>query len=499
MDKLRTLIQTLTKEERRGFEGFVKRLQNRKDRKDLALFRLLSKPKELKTSHIIEKLYGDSEQKMAYHALRKRLMKDLSRFLVLQIQETDETANASAMGDLALAKHLHDRGAFPLAQHYLNKATHTAESEELFEVLTTIYQLQVEWWTPQSGQELKMLIEQWEKAKAMADEEARASMAYAEVREELWKVQQEGLPLSFEPIIKEILKKYQLAKAVSQRPKLKYLLLSIARTAVLVRKDYYSFAPYLIHQYEDTEFRATHRYYQLGMIYMIAHVLYRSRQFNGAQQYLDRLSELIGDESASYYEDFHPKFVLLQANNYTFLGQNAKAIRLLEEFLEKNERQLSIAQKCDGYLNLGFVYYQEKEYSKASKIMLHFQHSDFWYIQQMGKEWAFKKSLAEAMFQFDLNNADLAYERIERIEKQYASLLSKPKYQNAGAFLLLLKHFFTYPQSITKSSFIDRVEGYLEFLPAEEEDLQAMRFYAWLKSKMMNQDYYTTLLELARG
>jgi hypothetical protein len=40
------------------------------------------------------------------------------------------------------------------------------------------------------------------------------------------------------------------------------------------------------------------------------------------------------------------------------------------------------------------------------------------------------------------------------------------------------------------------VDNSLQFLPFEEEDLQAVSFYAWLKSKMTKKGYYETLLAL---
>jgi hypothetical protein len=50
---------------------------------------------------------------------------------------------------------------------------------------------------------------------------------------------------------------------------------------------------------------------------------------------------------------------------------------------------------------------------------------------------------------------------------------------------------------VTEKSFFEEVDTSFVFLPAKQEDLQSMGFYAWLKSKMMKRNYYEVLLELA--
>jgi hypothetical protein len=46
--------------------------------------------------------------------------------------------------------------------------------------------------------------------------------------------------------------------------------------------------------------------------------------------------------------------------------------------------------------------------------------------------------------------------------------------------------------------FKDKILDKLDFVPYEQEDIQAMAFYAWLKSKATQKDFYTTLLGLIR-
>jgi hypothetical protein len=42
------------------------------------------------------------------------------------------------------------------------------------------------------------------------------------------------------------------------------------------------------------------------------------------------------------------------------------------------------------------------------------------------------------------------------------------------------------------------VESSFEWVPFEQEDIQAVSFYAWLKSKMQRKNYYGILMELVK-
>lgn len=81
--------------------------------------------------------------------------------------------------------------------------------------------------------------------------------------------------------------------------------------------------------------------------------------------------------------------------------------------------------------------------------------------------------------------------------KNFQELLAQPVYANVHAFLQLLEQLFLQPDAATRRAFLQYVETALNFVPAEREDLQAMSYYAWLKSKMVSRPYYEVLLELA--
>jgi len=87
--------------------------------------------------------------------------------------------------------------------------------------------------------------------------------------------------------------------------------------------------------------------------------------------------------------------------------------------------------------------------------------------------------------------------KIRSIEKTFAPLLEKSR--NIRVYLQFVKELIGQPQIMTSATFHRKVEIHFKFLPVEQEDLQAMHFYAWLKAKWLKRGYYEVLLELVRA
>jgi hypothetical protein len=54
------------------------------------------------------------------------------------------------------------------------------------------------------------------------------------------------------------------------------------------------------------------------------------------------------------------------------------------------------------------------------------------------------------------------------------------------------------PLNFHKEDTQTKIDKYLTVVPEEKEDLQAMTFYAWLKAKILQRDYYEVLLETVK-
>jgi hypothetical protein len=503
MDDLKTTLEILTDEDRKELAIFIKRQKKKKNRKDLELYRLLIQPKNYKPEQLINILYPEAPNAVAYYALRKRLLKHLSDFILLKRMEEDITAASSVMGMLSLANYLFDARIDRLAWAYLRKAEKLATANEQYDLLNTVYNLQIEKADNEFAEPLKFIINKRNENKKIADENERANIANSIINQRLQEVRRQGSDLHFDKIIQEVLRTYDLSEAVSKRPPLLHKLMSITRSAILARKDFLSFEPYIISKYHDAEqrygFKKPHQYYKLSLLYMIAHVLYRNKKFGESMQYLKLLNEALNGEGKSHFPVFYPRYIFLMVANLVFVNQNNEAITLMEELLYKAKVNLSTKDQLTAQLGLSFNYFAQGAFTKANRVLMSIKRSDKWCEGKMGKEWVLKKNLGELILQYELGNEDLALNKIRSIERVFKDLLIEPTYKNVKQYLQLIKYMLNHPEILDKPEFIQQVESSLEFTSFESTDIQAMSFYAWLKAKMLKRPYYTVLFELANS
>lgn len=496
MDKLQAIIHCMDKDEQKAFIHFAQRLRQDKKRKDLKLFQLLAQDTSWKSQDLQHKLYSTSRA-AAYHALRKRLMDEVANFLVLRRWQRQDSAEAQAMGWLSLAQFLLENQQEKLAWEMLRKAENQAQKQEQFELLNSIYLLQLAQAESEFAPPLATILEAQEANKKLAMEEERATIAMSKVRRALVEVQVAGFEEGFEDKIKAMLSEYQLTDAVARRPKLFSQLMSMIRAAVKVQKDYHVFAPYLLGQYEfllsQGAFLPHHLPYQLELLYMIAHVLYRSKRFEHSTTYVQQAEELMAAGPISLRKQFRARFSLQKAANYAYQGELQQAIDLLENLLKQS---LDVKPFHNACISLSYYYFLKGEIKEALRISLKVRHADRWLIKKMGREWVLKKSTSEIILQYALGHEELAYNKLKATQRNFSDLMQLPMYANVSVYIKLLEDMIRFPEEVGSDAFLKKIEEKITFSPYEEEDLIAMSFYAWLKAKVLKRDFYEVLLEL---
>jgi hypothetical protein len=213
MDTLRSIVKTLKTQEIKDFRKFIHNQKKLEKRKDLELFDLLVK--EIPDQDLEINLYG-KPNKDAYHAVRKRLTGKLTDFIVLKRLEEDTTSSSSLMGLISLARYFFERRADELAWGYLKSAESKAMKAEQFDLLNTIYLLQIEHWHPEYADDIHDIIEKRSANKQLLDEDERATIASSLIKKELQKTVREGKDVDFEGITKLILSSYNLTNATNQ-------------------------------------------------------------------------------------------------------------------------------------------------------------------------------------------------------------------------------------------------------------------------------------------
>lgn len=497
MDKLQELINTLSEDDKREFRIFINRQKSKKQRKDLDLFELISE--QTPANEIQNKLYK-TPNKVAYHTLRKRLLKHLTDFIVLKQIDHDTTATSSIAGLISLATYLFKNQSDEFGWRTLIKAEKIALENEHYELLNNIYHLQIDASESDFAPDVKVIYKKWKANKELVDENEKANIAYNFIKKELNEVKLKGQDKDLEKLINTLLKKYGLNDLVYQRPQILYKVLDLTRRVMLSKKDFYSLEPYIIKTYEQlTEnhgFSKRDHFYKINILYMISHILYRNRKFEASNTYLKLMNVAMQEYNNSYFQQFYPKFVMLQAANYTYLNENKKSIATLSSIPDKELKKMSTENQLNIRMNLAVFYGNEMLFKNANQILQTFNHSDNWLEKKMGVEWVLKKNLVEIMLQYELGNIDIVLNRIRAFENNYAQLFKHPIYKRVSLFIKTIKTILDTPNIMQNKVFIEEVKETLVSKFSEQEDLQAMAFYAWLKAKMTNQNYYEVLLDI---
>ena len=515
MDDLRTTLLTLSADEKRDFGVFIQR-QRRKvtGRQDSRLYELLVQPKELTGPQLIAKLYPDDPNPVAYYALRKRLLRHLTDYLLLRQRQQDTTAAASVRGQLTLAQYLFEAGIPRLAWSTLRKAEKLARDNEQYEPLNAVYNLQIQHANSPHAEPLAEIIARRRINKKAADEEERANIADSLLRQRLREARKKGRAAApLDTMMHDILVEYDLQEAFARSPSLLCRLMSIARSAMLVRRDFASFAVYIERCYRLMErrhgFAPAQRGYQLRLLYMLAHALYRSRRFPESVKYLEQGRALLENAGARKLAEMMPRFTMLTAANLGFIRRNAEGIELLEKML-KETPGLPELEELTARLQLVFHYFAESQFAKANRALLRIGRTDHWLEEHLGLEWMLSKNMAEMFIQLEMGNEDLALSRLKAIERmlceQFPAVPATAEAEAVRAggpyyyvlrFLEMVRAIIDDPQSARHPAFGALIDDMPALFAVESSELQTMSFFAWLRARMQARPYYEVLLEVA--
>ncbi len=498
MDKLQEIINTLSEDDKREFRIFINRQKSKKERKDLDLFEYIGD--QLNPKEIQKKLYK-TPNKVAYHTLRKRLLKHLTDFIVLKQIDADTTAASSISGLLTLASYLLNNQSNELAWRFLIKAEQTAIENEQYELLNNIYQLQIDSCANEFAPDINDIYSKWKKNKAFVNENERVNIAYNFIKIELNEVILKGKDKNVNELVADLLAKHGLNDTVFKRPEILYKVLDLTRKVMFSKKDFYKFEPYIIKMYQELiakhGFSKKNHYYKIHILYMIAHILYRNRKFDESNHYLNQMHESMLAYNKPFYKQFYPKHIMLSAANFSFLNQNDKSIDLLENIKTQTFNKLTLEDQLNIKINLSIYLGYANAFKKCNYILQTLNHSENWLTKKMGIEWVLKKNMIEIMIQYELENHEIALNKIRSFERNFSELFNHPLYTRSNQFIQTVKAIIIDPHLLKNKAFVEKVKSTLVKIPSEQEDLQAMSYYAWLKAKMTTKDPYSVLLDIA--
>jgi hypothetical protein len=206
------------------------------------------------------------------------------------------------------------------------------------------------------------------------------------------------------------------------------------------------------------------------------------------------MENLMIEKKKKHFNTFKLKYNLLLGLNLNYTNKQLQAIETLAPISDLNHQDIEILFNIK--LSLITFYFQQQNYKRAHTQFSKLYHTDQWYIKKVGIEWVIKKNLIEILLHIELKNIDLVESRIASFKRSYFKYLKKNKQDRVITYLLIIETFYKTPEKTLETKFKSHIETSFEWIGPIKEDIFVISFYAWLKSKLDNEDLYLTTLDL---
>ncbi len=496
MGKLKELLLTFNDDEITDLRAFINRYGVKEDRLDYQLIDLLRSGKEYSGEEMVVSLYQDPKKKAAYHTLRKRLFRNVSDFVTLRTVEEDHTASGPLMSMILLVKYLVENDCHELAWKHLDKAQSVAEESDQFSLLHDIYLLKLEYAKLNPNYNIEEIFERVEVNKKYRDEEERFQMAFSAVQISL-REHKKNMHFELEHIMQENFDRFDLHDILESRPKFIYKLIEMVRSAKMTTKGFLDFEPFVEGHYRNIKengFKEKDLEYQSGILYILVHTKFRNKKFNECKEFCEDLHALLYKMPKALKKKFHLKLTLVQAAVYAYTDKVDEAIECLDSILESNDYKKNEEAIMTALVNKSIYLLFQGKTKDANKIHAQFPFTDKQVEKKMGKEWALKKSLIVVIYQFEMENYELVISLIRNFQRNYSDLLKLDIYKRVKNFSFVIRDLASHSHQLGDKANWESIDSKFETLTFDEEDLQAMTFFSWLRARVNGIDYYPSLL-----
>ncbi|MEH6535433.1 MAG: hypothetical protein V7719_03500 [Psychroserpens sp.] len=497
MTDLNAIVSTFSSEDEQRFINYLDKKNKRNDTKNIELFKLL-KADELTSKEICQNIYN-SNNKDAYHALRKRLYQSLIDFIANNNLEEENSIDMQIIKYILASRTFLIHKKPKIAYQILDKAENLAQEHYLFPILNEIYHTKIQYAYMNPSVDINDLIGKFRNNQKQHFIEEELNMVYAKIRQTLSDMTYKGKVLDFNTILSNTLKEHNIDISESLSFKSLYQLIGIVSLSALVTNDYLKIEPFLIDTYkriQNHKTKGNQLVHHIKVVYMIANTLFRNKKFHESLEYLDIMNTLMLQQRKKYHSTFKLKYALLTALNHNYINKQEDAISILESV--KQTKHTDIESLLDIHLGLVMFYIQKADFKNAKTIFSKFYHTDKYYIEKAGKEWIIKKNLAEIILYIELGEFNLAESRLLSFKRSYFNYLKQINQVRVITFIKLVESYFKNPEQVNSGKFKDKVENAFTWVDEKQEDIFVMSFYAWLKSKMENKSLYQTTLALVR-
>ncbi|RZN82254.1 MAG: hypothetical protein EVB11_09145 [Winogradskyella sp.] len=497
MIDINSIIKTLSSKDKYDFTVYLDRKNKRNDTKNIQLFKLLAEG-ETNSNIICRKLYN-SDNKNAYHGLRKRLFDSLIDFTANKNLEDENSIDIQIIKYILASRTFLLQKNFSTAYKLLDKAEQLADEDSLFPILNEIYHTKIQYAPDYPKVDLEDLIRKQNENRKKHHLEDQLNTVYSKLKSVLHLISYERKIVDFETILEQTLKGSDIKLNESLSFKSLYQILAIANISAFITTRYFEIEDFVLKSYDILKNKKeTNKqlYYQIQIVYIIANTLFRNKKFEESLKYINEMEQLMLLKKSAHYKTFVLKRTLVKALNLNYSNSAKEAILITKDSITKKHNDIEAL--LDLHLSLLMFYFQQNDLNNAKSIVSKFYHTDNWYIEKAGIDWVIKKNLAELLLYIELSDEDLFYSRLKSFKRLYTKHLKNTNQTRILTFLNFAEGYYKNSQIASTKNFKSKVEEGFKWTQTHEEDIFVISFYAWLKSKIEHKPLYETTLELVK-
>ena len=479
------IFKTLSKTEKKEFILFLDRKKRKAHRKDIQVCEALMsdfKPKVDKANN--------------YHAIRNRIKNELILFTYLKQIENDTTKESEILNEINLCRFLFNNKLDKEGWSYLLKVEKKAIKIKSYKNSYAIYLLMLEFAHKIKNVEIQEIIEKKKIAKSHLEKEEKLIDTLAIARKKIQEFKTTAQTQSLANLIEEIKKEIDTNHpSFYLNPKQVANYLELIRGSLLYNRDIRLLEPVAFDLYKKTKeqqgFTIYTLEYQLRILYILSHSLYRNQKLEECLTYINEIEDLLNESNLTRYNYYFAKTLALKSSIYFLSNNITKAIMVTEEFLN-NQSHSTKEDDLNLKLNLLTFYAYNKQYKTANRFFIQMHHSDGWYRKLMGQEWVFKKNSIEMLLHFEMGKDDIALNRLNSIIKANSELTTLPQYKNIIQFLKLFKRYIEDPTSVSETDLLNISKK--QNVVSLDNEIKKTAFYSWFLAKVKQKDPYKFLL-----
>ncbi|MEY3398783.1 MAG: hypothetical protein RL220_1377, partial [Bacteroidota bacterium] len=296
------------------------------------------------------KLYT-SDEFNAWHSLRKRLLKRLQEFIVNN-GERNHPGPEQAERQIALGTQLIQRGAGNLAVKELEQALALTRHQERYDLTDKIYMIMITY-SSELGTDAELVYEEWRTNKRKAEMMERMIISNALLAQRLERARREGRVINIDQFTRQAFS--ETGNDLADNATIVLGTCTLVRNAIISTKNYVHFASFVKRQYERLKKSGaliqSPLSTQLGLQYILAHALYRNRQFEAAKEVLNEMHSSLNSVKKSE-ERYKARYVLLSAAISSYTGDNRRATELLRSALADRKARYTDGDQLNMMMNL---------------------------------------------------------------------------------------------------------------------------------------------------